>query len=179
MAGNPKLSGLAEPLRGQSFDLSEDEFVIGRTEDCAICIPDATISSRHCVLTRGPDGNFIAQDQGSTNGTRVNGVKITTEPQALVNSDILQVGGVEMLYDCEGARSDGATTTQTVIDLVETHTGDLPMGKMANLQPGFIKNKGERKSGKKALVLIWGGIGILVVAVLVALVMVLMRLFGS
>jgi predicted component of type VI protein secretion system len=129
MADNPKLVMLSEPLRGQTFQLVNETYTIGRVESCSICIPDPTISSKHCTLSRQPAGNYLVTDHGSTNGTRVNGMRI--EEQELANSDILQLGGVEMLFDFGGGKSStGALGTQTGIDLTNssgrTSVGDLP-----------------------------------------------------
>ena len=99
MAGTLKIIILSEQLRGQSVELVKDEYTIGRTEDCDICIPDPTVSSPHATLVKTDDGVYEARDAGSSNGTRVNGVRIDQAGKPLAHSDILQVGGVEMLYD--------------------------------------------------------------------------------
>lgn len=99
MAQTPKLIILSEQLRGQSFELAKDEYTIGRGEDCDICIPDPTVSVLHATLVKTDDGTYEARDVGSENGTRVNGRRIGQAGQILVNSDLVQVGGVEMLYD--------------------------------------------------------------------------------
>ncbi len=133
MAENPKLVVLSEPLRGQTFQLVNDTYTIGRVESCNICIPDPTISSKHCTLTRLPDGKYQVTDHGSTNGTRVNGMRI--EEQALANSDILQLGGVEMLFDFGGAKAGTAALgTQTGIDL-STSTGRTSVSDLPNFSP--------------------------------------------
>jgi pSer/pThr/pTyr-binding forkhead associated (FHA) protein len=180
MAGTPKVIILSEQLRGQSFELAKEEHTIGRTEDCDICVPDPTISSHHCTLIRLDDGTYAARDEGSTNGTRVNGVRLENDTQALVNSDILQVGSVEMLFDCEGTRSDGASTTQTVINLDETQTGELPVSEMANLGGDFRRRQtGIQRDGGKGIVLIWVVLGVLIVAVIAMSVLLIMQMTGG
>ncbi|HQU45975.1 MAG: hypothetical protein B7Z73_10730 [Planctomycetia bacterium 21-64-5] len=47
----------------------------GRDPSCDILVNHPAVSSRHCQLTRLPDG-FMLEDLGSTNGTYVNGVRI-------------------------------------------------------------------------------------------------------
>ena len=113
---SPKLIVLSEQLRGQKFDLVDDVYTIGRSEKESICIVDPTVSGLHCELRRDDDGNYTAHDLGSTNGTRINGARISE--QKLVHSDILQVGGVELMFDCEGEDSVAShIKTQTQIDL--------------------------------------------------------------
>lgn len=180
MAGTPKLIVLSEQLRGQSFELTEETYIVGRTEACDVCIPDPTISGHHCTLVRLPNGSFGVRDEGSTNGTRVNGVKIEGEEvQPLVHSDILQVGGVEMLFDCESMRTDGGTT-QTVINLADTETGDVPVSEMPNLGGSHgTRRGGLHRENQKQMLIIWCTIGALGVLALLALGVFLVRIMGD
>lgn len=181
MAGTPKLIVLSEQLRGQSFELSAESYTVGRTEACDVCIPDATISGHHCTLERLPNGSFGVHDHGSTNGTRVNGVKVEgDEVQPLVHSDILQVGGVEMLFESENRRSDGSTT-QTVINLQDTETGDLPVSEMPNLGRGShaTRRGGMHRENRRQMLVIWFTIGVLGVLAVVALGIFLARIMGD
>ena len=47
-------------------------YLIGRNDECSICIPAEAISSRHAQLTPGDEG-WMLEDLGSSNGTTVNG----------------------------------------------------------------------------------------------------------
>lgn len=180
MAGTPKLIVLSEQLRGQSFELTEESYTIGRTEACDVCIPDPTISGHHCTLVRLSNGSFGVRDEGSTNGTRVNGVKMEGEEvQPLVHSDILQVGGVEMLFDCESMRTDGGTT-QTVINLEDTETGDVPVSEMPNLGGTHgTRRGGLHRENRKQMIIIWSAIGFLGFLAFVALAVFLAKVMGD
>jgi len=174
MPGNPKVIILSEHLRGQSFELTEEEYTVGRTEECDICIPDPTVSSHHCSLVRLEQGGYKVVDKGSTNGTRVNGARIENEAQALVNSDILQVGGVEMLFDCEETRANGATSTHTVINLEVPEGPELSVPEMQNFSPFGTKRGGPEN--KKVLMIMGTVIAILAAAVVISLVILLVKL---
>ena len=114
MGGNPKLIILSEQLRGQTFELTGEKYGIGRSEEMEICIVDQTVSGMHCELVRNDEGGYTAVDEGySTNGTRINGMLITRQP--MVNSDILQVGGIECMYDCDSDAPSSVISTQTQI----------------------------------------------------------------
>ncbi len=174
MAGIPKLIVLSEQLRGKSFELIDDEYAIGRSEDCEISIPDPAMSGRHCVLSREADGGYVLQDNDSTNGTRVNGVKVHS--QRLTNSDIVQVGGLEMLYDSEEKSAISMLSTQTGINL-EEGAGELPISQMTNFSPYSTQSALQDKRW-----VIWGlrgGIGVLVLAVIIMLANVLLKLVGG
>ena len=97
MAENPKLTVLFEKLRGKTFELNKEQMSAGRRDGMDICIKDASMSGHHCDFIRTEKGTYILRDNNSTNGTRVNNVPITE--QELKNSDIIQLGGVEILYD--------------------------------------------------------------------------------
>lgn len=145
--GTARLIGLSPQLRGQIWGLTREKYLIGRVESCDICIPDSTLSSRHCTLTQGSDGMFVLQDEGSTNGCRVNGTKVTT--QSLSNGDILQLGSIELMYDLEVQQK--AAKTQTVINLFEQkgNASNRTIRQMTNISP-FEKNNA--KNDKLAVV---------------------------
>ena len=108
---NPKFKVLYEKLRGKTFEINRDAMSIGRRDTMDICIKDATLSGHHADIIRSQrDGKvvYILRDNDSTNGTKVNNVPITE--QELKNSDIIQLGGVEILYDCStGGESEFST----------------------------------------------------------------------
>jgi pSer/pThr/pTyr-binding forkhead associated (FHA) protein len=158
----PRAIVLSELMRGKSFELVNDLYTIGRTEDNDICIPDGTLSSAHCQLIKDGD-TFRVVDAGSTNGTRINGEKISE--CFLKSSDILQVGGIEVLYDCEDQSMKQSNTTQTNINLDLDF--DSPMKELTNINP--IKStdvKADKGTGKSK-----GFLAIIVILVLVVLVL--------
>ena len=127
----PRIIILSEIMRGKTYELTKDVFTIGRTEEQDVCIPDGTVSTLHCEIIKQGE-IYIALDKGSTNGTRINGIRISQ--QNLRNSDILQVGGIEILFDCEDKANTTSITTQTAIDL-ETSTGAFVSGGLRNIDP--------------------------------------------
>ena len=167
MAEHPKLVVLSEPLRGQTFTLVNDTYVMGRVESCNICIPDPTISSKHCTLTKQADGSFKVTDHGSTNGTRVNGMRI--DESALSNTDILQLGGVEMLYDC-GVRmgTTAALATQTGINLSES-SGRTSVSDLPNFSPFGSRSESGNPKKRGFRIMLKVVIGILAFVVLAAI----------
>ena len=166
----PRIIILSEVMRGKTFELTGELYTIGRTEDREVCIPDGTISTLHCELKQDGD-SYIACDKNSTNGTRINGIRITE--QRLCNSDILQVGGIEILYDSEDKANTTSITTQTAIDL-DHSSGTFVKGNMSNIDPIKIGHGGiENSSGKskKAFSIII----VVLVVVVVGLVTLLMK----
>jgi two-component system, cell cycle response regulator len=65
------------PEPGRVFSLGGDKVVVGRSPQCPIRIDDPGVSRRHAVLQReGRD--FVILDQGSRNGTLIDGNKISS-----------------------------------------------------------------------------------------------------
>jgi len=163
MAGIPKLTVLSAQLRGQKFELEgKDEFTLGRTEESDFAVPDPTISGHHCSILVRDGGHFAVRDEGSTNGTRLNNQKLEQgDEHPLKNGDILQVGGVEMLFDNESSRSEGSAT-QTVISLKDTDTSEFAADEMVNLG-GHIQKKQSnlRQESGNTMMIVWGVLGFL------------------
>lgn len=63
---------VAGPNRGSSYALTEGENQIGRTPDNQIVLTSGKVSKRHCTIHVGAGGVEVI-DQGSTNGTFLNG----------------------------------------------------------------------------------------------------------
>ncbi len=155
MAGIPKLIVLSSQLRGQKFELEgKDEFSLGRTEESDFPIPDPTISGHHCSILLHDGRRASVRDEGSTNGTRLNNEKLEPGNEyPIKNGDILQAGGVEMLFDNESSRA-GGSATQTVISLKDTDTSELSVDEMSNLGGKIQKKQSNlhQDSGKGTLV---------------------------
>lgn len=78
------------PEPGQTFTLDRDTLTIGRDPTSEVVIVDAQVSRQHARLVR--QGNVVLlEDLGSTNGTFVNGVRVTTS-HALSNGDVIALG---------------------------------------------------------------------------------------
>jgi pSer/pThr/pTyr-binding forkhead associated (FHA) protein len=60
---------------GDPIPLVRDVLTIGRRESCDIPLRFANVSSVHCRLMY-QDGYWFIRDEGSTNGVKVNGVRV-------------------------------------------------------------------------------------------------------
>ena len=90
------------PLKdGEPVEVPEGLTLIGRDGDCDVRLAWAFVSKMHCVLAN-VDGCLLVRDLGSTNGTRVNGVRVRSA--RLRHQDKLCVGEMAFLVaiGCEG-----------------------------------------------------------------------------
>jgi adenylate cyclase len=60
---------------GDNIPLIRDILTVGRRESCDICLRYPNVSGMHCELAF-KDGFWWIKDLGSTNGIKVNGVKV-------------------------------------------------------------------------------------------------------
>jgi len=91
----PGLVVLSGKAAGTIIGINAAEVVIGRANDADIIINGEGVSRRHLKLVGLSDGRIEACDLGSTNGTYVNGERITR--RFLVEGDKIQIGAVAVL----------------------------------------------------------------------------------
>ncbi len=173
MADNPKLIVLSEKLRGKIFDLTADKVSVGRNDQRDICIKDPSISSHHCDFVRNGD-KYTLVDNDSTNGSRVNNVPVTE--QELKNSDIIQLGGVEILFDHSGTDVGAASRTQTGIELSTTESSIDTVPNFDNLSPFANDDVKRQKKNHKIMLVV---LGILAVGFLGLLAWALILIFSK
>lgn len=116
------------PTPGKEFPLESVETHIGRDIDNDIVINDAEVSRHHARISLQME-NFVLEDKGSTNGTSVNGRRITT-PCTLRSGDVITFGEhVDLLYE------GGVDPNATVI----MHTGGQTEGSQSSviINPAF------------------------------------------
>jgi pSer/pThr/pTyr-binding forkhead associated (FHA) protein len=84
--GPRELQGVRVPVTGP--------VVIGRSPGADIVIGDDFVSGRHARLAPSGDG-AVLEDLGSTNGTVLNGSRVTS-PQSLRPGDTIDIGAVRL-----------------------------------------------------------------------------------
>ncbi|MCW5874648.1 MAG: FHA domain-containing protein [Anaerolineales bacterium] len=95
MVTNFSLVIQAGPNPGQRTGLAKDSFVIGRDPGCDLHIQDIEVSRRHARVI-AQSGGFVLEDLGSTNGTFVNGERVSTVT-VLRPGDEIRLGDVVTL----------------------------------------------------------------------------------
>jgi adenylate cyclase len=61
---------------GDPIPLVTNVLTVGRRESCDICLKFNNVSSIHCELSLRSPGLWSVRDMGSSNGTKVNGVRM-------------------------------------------------------------------------------------------------------
>lgn len=97
-AGIPRLVGSQGQYSGHIFEITGNEASIGRDTGNTIPLPeDNTSSRRHSKIVK-ENGAFTIVDEGSSNGTFVNGMKITGR-HPLQSGDEVQIGGTKFRFE--------------------------------------------------------------------------------
>lgn len=81
---------------GERFILGDDIVTIGRLTESVLVLEDPNVSRQHAEIR--PTGNgFVLADLGSTNGSKVNGVKVSE--RVLQDGDELTFGGTSFRFE--------------------------------------------------------------------------------
>ena len=82
---------------GARIHLGTGICTVGRLPDCTIPIDDSNVSRRHAEVRATPQG-YVVVDLGSTNGTMVNGARITAD-RRLADGDIISFGSTHVRFE--------------------------------------------------------------------------------
>jgi hypothetical protein len=94
----PALMITSGPRTGERHLLCNG-FLIGKQPGCNLMIEDGYTSSQHAQIAMDQNGMCKLYDRGSTNGTYVNGVRITESP--LQHGLVIRIGATEMRFLAE------------------------------------------------------------------------------
>jgi two-component system NtrC family sensor kinase len=87
---------LQGPDKGRRFELPDEPALVGR-ESRSLPLTDNTVSRRHAELLPAEDGGWLLKDLGSSNGSYVNGARVTNK-HALKLGDQIRVGRTLMVF---------------------------------------------------------------------------------
>lgn len=83
----------------KTFPLESNITIIGRRQDCDLCIPLMSVSRRHCQLNSNKD-TLVVRDLKSCNGTYLNGKRI--DEATVKPGDYLKIGPLVFLLQING-----------------------------------------------------------------------------
>ena len=95
---------------GRTATVDKSLFTVGRSVGMDLQIENRVVSSRHAII-RWKDSQWLLEDLGSTNGTFVNGEKIT-EPREIRENDLIHFARIA--YRVAGAVEGGVSKTKLV-----------------------------------------------------------------
>jgi len=84
----PSIKVLSGKVKGIRYEITGDEFTLGRDPKSNIVLNDKTISRRHAIIQKKGKRYYLV-DLASKNGTSVNNIKITNK--VLEHKDVIQI----------------------------------------------------------------------------------------
>ena len=160
-----KLVLLSAGMTGRTHELKADKTTIGRVDDNTFPIAEPSVSSHHCeILLR--DKDVVVKDLNSTNGTFINGEKVTES--VIKPGQILRLGQIEMRLETDTpAAASKKPIDQTLVMQRGVSLNDLEQGTRG---AGFdTKGTGFSKKNDKGNKIFWivaALVGVLIIGVL-------------
>jgi hypothetical protein len=88
------------PNAGSTYLLDDASTTVGRGTDRDVFLDDITVSRSHAVFERRGPGEWFVRDEGSLNGTYVNGEQI--DETKLATGDQVQIGKFKLTFFAAG-----------------------------------------------------------------------------
>jgi hypothetical protein len=94
-APEPPREVVAITLAGHAHPITSRSFVIGRSRECDLRVTDGNASRRHAEIVQ--EGSvYVLVDLGSTNGTELNGRRVTRHE--LADGDRITIGATDLVF---------------------------------------------------------------------------------
>jgi pilus assembly protein CpaF len=103
-----RLSLQTEGQEPKKFTFDQDEVTIGREPTSDIHLGTSNVSKRHARIVRR-EGRYFIVDRKSTNGSFVNGARVST-PQVLKSGDRIFIGDYVMIFDLDETKPQRSDT---------------------------------------------------------------------
>ncbi|HEX6725070.1 MAG TPA: DUF3662 and FHA domain-containing protein [Gaiella sp.] len=82
---------------GRTIPVTTGKVVVGRSRECDVRVDDGNVSRRHFELVQEGPTTWAVADLGSTNGTEVNGRRVSGRMR-LDDGDRITIGGTELVF---------------------------------------------------------------------------------
>ncbi len=126
----PTLTIQSDVLPTKEYELTKPEITVGRIEGNDIQIEHGSVSGHHAVLIK-QGGDYLVRDNNSTNGTSVNGTKVSEH--LLKSGDVVYFGYIQATYY--------STTGAGGVPLPDPSSGrDFHMASESTLPPNFTNH---------------------------------------
>jgi pSer/pThr/pTyr-binding forkhead associated (FHA) protein len=84
---------------GRVYEVRKESLSIGRSRESDIFLEDLAVSRFHASIVNLGNGNYALRDEGSANGTKVNGQTVNKyQPYTLQEGDKIQLGQTVLVF---------------------------------------------------------------------------------
>jgi pSer/pThr/pTyr-binding forkhead associated (FHA) protein len=96
----------------------DQQAVVGRDPDCDVSLASRSVSRRHALVERTPNG-WIVRDLGSANGTSVDGARVKEAP--LAKGTAVRFGEVDAVFETESRQTTSAERLISSLSIAPVH----------------------------------------------------------
>jgi len=84
---------------GRVYEIRKESLSIGRSRESDVFLEDLAVSRLHASIINMGNGNYALRDEGSANGTKVNGQTVNKyQPFTLSEGDKIQLGQTVLVF---------------------------------------------------------------------------------
>src|SRR6478672_11301633 len=84
---------------GRVYQMHKETLSIGRSRESDIFLEDLAVSRLHASIISMGNNNYALRDEGSANGTKVNGMPVNKyQPHPLQEGDKIQLGQTVLIF---------------------------------------------------------------------------------
>jgi pSer/pThr/pTyr-binding forkhead associated (FHA) protein len=84
---------------GRVYEARKESLSIGRSRESDIFLEDLAVSRLHATILNMGGGNYVLKDEGSANGTKVNGQQVAKyQTYPLQEGDRIQLGQTVLVF---------------------------------------------------------------------------------
>ena len=160
MSAERKVLGVMKPMGGgDEIPLYKNEIVVGRRASCDIVLDFTNVSGKHCML-RLLNSVWHARDLGSTNGTTINGLQLSSEHSLMPDDELgvashfftidYEPGGPETVLHKHEVMEEEVADSRHKHSLMELAGLDTDDNKPRHRRPQKAPEKIERLSADEA-----------------------------
>ncbi|MGW2958385.1 FHA domain-containing protein [Streptomyces sp. NPDC001220] len=153
-----QLHVIAGPDAGGVHLLHGGQITIGRSADADVPLDDPDVSRLHCAVTVAADGRVSVADLHSTNGTALDGTRVTERPVRLAAGALLRIGESALRLTPSGgpgARVDTAPDGEGCVRVLlggegadaDEENGGFAAGGAAGGFPGSARGAADGRTG--------------------------------
>ncbi|MBN2713657.1 MAG: FHA domain-containing protein [Planctomycetes bacterium] len=138
--------------------ITEDELILGRQGD--LVIHDVNASRKHAKIFKDESGEYIIEDLGSQNKTKLNGMQI--EKERLNDHDEIQIGSITIVFntaDSTDVVSGGDPIATDVTDRGVMTFDEGDSAELADKLRGMLSQAKQSQAPKSTIVAKKGDLG--------------------
>jgi pSer/pThr/pTyr-binding forkhead associated (FHA) protein len=125
-----------------------EEITIGRQEGNTIRLTERNVSRRHARLMR-QNGHVVVEDLGSSNGTRINGERISGQ-STVKDGDLIQIGDYDLALQSDAQEGISTQRLRPSHEVDDSDDVDGPTGEPATETETPVEESGEEGAPAQA-----------------------------